>query len=261
MIQALVNGIWKSFDEKDLQPGTNSFTMDSGLYETFRTKNFRPILLQPHLDRLFQSAEKINLKIVYSKTEIEKMIKMVINNFHEKDQRARVIVSKNKVVVYTTALDLDKQIYDGVDTLTISYERNTPDIKTTDYKGCLNAYKKANKKSCFEAILLDRNNYILEGSRSNVFWVTSNSLFTREDNVLPGITRKTIIEHSPIPIHYGKLKIFDINRVDELFLTNSGSGIIPVRKVDSVIINNGSPGPITFKLLELFNLWSKKSFK
>ena len=54
---------------------------------------------------------------MYSKTEIEKMIKMVINNFHEADQRARVIVSKDKVV-YTTALDLDKQIYDGVDTLT-----------------------------------------------------------------------------------------------------------------------------------------------
>ena len=193
MIQALVNGIWKSFDEKDLQPGTNSFKMNSGLYETFRTKNFKPVLLKQHLDRLFQSAEKINLKIMYSKTEIEKMIKMVINNFHEKNQRARVIVSKDILVVYTTALDLNIQIYDGVDTLTVSYERNTPDIKTTDYKGCLNAYKKANKKSCFEAILLDRNNYILEGSRSNVFWVTSNSLFTREDNVLPGITRKTII--------------------------------------------------------------------
>ena len=93
MIQALVNGIWKSFDEKDLQPGTNSFKINSGLYETFRTKNFKPVLLKPHLDRLFQSAEKINLKIMYSKTEIEKMIKMVINNFHEKNQRARVIVS------------------------------------------------------------------------------------------------------------------------------------------------------------------------
>ena len=74
------------------------------------------------------------------------MIKMVINNFHEKDQRARVIVSKDILVVYTTALDLNIQIYDGVDTLTVSYERNTPDIKTTDYKGCLDAYKKQIKK-------------------------------------------------------------------------------------------------------------------
>ena len=89
----------------------------------------------------------------------------------------------------------------------------------------------------------------------------SNSLFTREKNVLPGITRETIIENSPTPILYGKLNIFDISRVDELFLTNSGSGIIPVRKVDSVTINNGFPGPTTFKLLELFSLWSKKSFK
>ena len=261
MIQALVNGIWRTFDEEELQPGTDSFQTNTGLYETFRTKNFKPILLQTHLNRLFQSAEKINLKIIYSRKEIEKMIKVVIHNFHEKDQRARIIVSENKVIVYTTALDLDKQIYDGVDTLTISYERNTPEIKTTDYKGCLSAYKKANQNSCFEAILLDRNNCILEGSRSNIFWVMSNSLFTREKNVLPGITRETIIENSPTPIFYGKLNIFDISRVDELFLTNSGSGIIPVRKVDSVLINNGFPGPTTLKLLELFSLWSKKSFK
>ena len=125
----------------------------------------------------------------------------------------------------------------------------------------LRCIKKANKKSCFEAILLDRNNYILEGSRSNVFWVISNSLFTRKNNVLPRITRRTIIENSPIPILFGKLNIFDINRVDELFLTNSGSGIIPVKKIDSIIINNGLPGPITVKLLELFSFWSKKSFK
>ena len=139
MIQALVNGTWKSFDEDELQPGTDSFKTKTGLYETFRTKNFKPVLLQPHLDRLFQSAKKINLKILYSRKEIERMIMMVIHNFYEEDQRARIIVFKNKVIVYTTALDLDKQIYDGVDTLTISYERDTPDIKTTDYKGCLDA--------------------------------------------------------------------------------------------------------------------------
>ena len=88
MIQALVNGIWRTFDKEELQPGTDSFQTNTGLYETFRTKNFKPILLQTHLNRLFQSAEKINLKIIYSRKEIEKMITMVIHNFHEKDQRA-----------------------------------------------------------------------------------------------------------------------------------------------------------------------------
>ena len=261
MIKALINGNWESFNDDELQPGTDSFGFSSGLYETFRTKNYKPILLEPHLDRLFNSAQRINLKIIYSKQEIKNMINIVINHFHDKNQRARIIVTQNKVIIYSTSLNLDKKIYKGVDTLTISYTRDSPHIKTTDYKGCLNAYEIAKRKNCFEAILLDKKNNILEGSRSNIFWVISNSLFTRKNNVLPGITRKTIIKNSPIPIHFGKLNIFDINRVDELFLTNSGSGIIPVTKINSIIINKGFPGPITFKLLELFSLWSKKSFK
>ncbi len=261
MIQALVNGVWKSFHEDELQPGADSFILNTGLYETFRTKDFKPILLKPHLDRLFQSAKKINLEIIYSRIEIEKMIKIVIHNFHDKNQRARIIVSKDKVVIYTTSLNLDKKIYMGVNTLTIPYARESPQIKTTEYKGCLDAYNVANKKNCFEAILLDKDGFILEGSRSNIFWVISNTLFTRKNNVLPGVTRKTIIKNSPFPFKYNKLNIFDIKGLDELFLTNSGSGIIPVTKIDSTILSKGLPGPITLKLLQLFKYWSSKTQK
>ena len=97
------------FSEDELQPGTGSFKLNTGLYETFRTRDFKPILLKPHLDRLFQSAKKINLEIIYSRLEIEKMIKMVIHNFHDENQRTRVIVSKETVVIYTTSLNLDKK--------------------------------------------------------------------------------------------------------------------------------------------------------
>ena len=82
-----------------------------------------------------------------------------------------------------------------------------------------------------------------------------------ENNAITEIKRKTIIEYFPIRIPHRKLKIFDINRVDKLLYMNSGLGIITVKKVDLVIINKGFPGPITFKPLELFSLWSKKSFK
>ena len=261
MIQALVNGVWKSFSEDELQPGTGSFKLNTGLYETFRTRDFKPILLKPHLDRLFQSAKKINLEIIYSRLEIEKMIKMVIHNFHDENQRTRVIVSKGTVVIYTTSLNLDKKIHKGVNTLTIAYTRESPQIKTTEYKGCLDAYNVANKKNCFEAILLDKDGFVLEGSRSNIFWVISNTLFTRKDKVLPGVTRKTVIRNSPFPVKYDKLNILDIKGVDELFLTNSGSGIIPVTKIDSIILSKGLPGPITLKLLQLLKAWSKKTLK
>jgi len=259
MIKALVNWNWESFDDDELQPGTGSFSFGYGLYETFRTKNYKPIFLNQHLRRLFNSAETINLKITYSCSEIGKMIYTVINGFHEKDQRVRIIAVPEKVIIYTTALNFDEKIYEGISTLTVSTQRDNPKVKTTDYTNCLDAYKIAQNKNCFDAILIDDKNQILEGSRSNIFWIMNNSLFTRKDNVLPGITRQMIIEKSPYPIVYDHLNIFDFKRLDELFLTNSGSGIIPVSKIDSTLIGKACPGSITIKLLKLYDSWVRKT--
>ena len=70
MIKALVNGNWEFFNDDELQPGTDSFRFGSGLYETFRTKKYRPIFLKSHLDRLFSSAKKTNLKIIRQQTKL-----------------------------------------------------------------------------------------------------------------------------------------------------------------------------------------------
>ncbi len=186
------------------------------------------------------------------------MISKVLTQFHIGDQRARIIAAPKKFIIYTKELNLDQKIYDGVATITVSTERSNPTVKTTDYKNCLNAYKLARSRNCFDAILLDKRGQVLEGSRSNIFWVINNSLFTRKDNVLPGITRSTIIQNSPYPINYGMINIVDLRRISELFLTNSGSGIIPVLKVNSITIGKSEPGPMTLRLLKLYDNWSKK---
>ena len=90
-----------------------------------------------------------------------------------------------------------------------------------------------------------------------MFWVKDNTLFTRRSDVLPGVTRQTIISNSPFPVLFEEINLFDLMRSDELFLTNSGSGIIPVIKVNSSQINNGNPGPITRELLKLYDIWLK----
>ncbi len=255
MIQALVNGNWESFSDGELQPGTDSFNFKSGLYETFRTKNHKPIFLKPHLDRLFNSAKEINLNILYSRSEIEKMIADVIKRFPRNNQRARIIVIPEKVIIYTTDLNLDQNIYQGVSTITVSAIRTNPKIKSTSYRTCHDAYNTAHSNGCFDAILLDESDTVLEGSRSNVFWVLDNTLYTRNENILPGITRQTIISKSPFTVHFGYLNQSDFYHLDELFLTNSGSGIIPVLKVNSTLIGNGELGSITSKLLQLYDIW------
>ena len=257
MINALVNGHWKLYDTEQLQPGSDLFDFETGLYETFRTLKHKPIFLKPHLDRLFDSAKQIGLKIFFNREEIEDMIEEVIDQFNEPDQRARILLVPQKLIIYTTALNLDLKIYKGVFTKTVSTLRKNPHIKTTDHKDCLNAYYNAQKNNCFDAILLDGNNIALEGSRSNVFWIRDNSLFTRRLDVLPGVTRQTIISNSPFPVQFEEINLFDLVRSDELFLTNSGSGIIPVIKVNSTQISNGRPGPITRELLKLYDIWLK----
>ena len=257
MIKALVNGHWETYENNELQPGTDLFNFGTGLYETFRTLRHKPVFLKPHLDRLFDSAKKIGLKIFFTRKEIEKMIKEVINQFNEPNQRARILFVPDTIIIYTTALDLDLKIYKGVSTKTVRVLRKDPDIKTTDHKDCLNAYYDAQKNNCFDAILLDGDNIVLEGSRSNIFWIRDNSLFTRKSDVLPGVTRQTIKSNSPFPVQFEEINLFDLVRSDELFLTNSGSGIIPVIKVNSTQISNGRPGPITRELLKLYDIWLK----
>ena len=255
MINALINNQWESVPEKDLQFGSDSFAFGTGLYETFRTLNHKPVFLEPHLDRLFQSAQGIDLTILFSQNEIVEMIARVVQQFDDPTQRARILAVPEKIIIYTSSLNLDPSIYKGVSTITVPALRKLPEIKTTDYTTCLEAYKIAEENDCFEAILLDKNNQVLEGSRSNVFWVQGEKLFTRKGDVLPGVTRQNVILGSPFPLFYGQLNQFDFNQINEIFLTNSGSGIIPVVKVNSIQIGTGKPGPITVELLKVYDGW------
>ena len=255
MIKALINGDWENVPEAHLQLGADTFAYKPGLYETFRTLNHKSVFLEPHLDRLIQSADRIGLTIPFTQVEIFEMVKIVISDFPDPDQRTRILAMPNNLIIYTSALELDNSIYSGIAAITVHANRETPDVKTTNYKVCLKAWRKANDMGCFESILIDGNGVVLEGSRSNVFWGKDGILMTRQKNVLPGITRQTLISRSPFPVSFGLLNQSNFTDVDELFITNSGSGVIPVIKVDSMEIGTGEPGPITKQLLLLYNQW------
>ena len=258
MIKALINNQWESIPKENLQLGTDTFSFSSGLYETFRTLDFKPVFLQPHLDRLFSSANRIGLNIQFTQSDILDMLSKVIHYFHDPNQRVRILAVPNKLIVYTSYLNLDPSIYNGVSVITIEASRTQPEIKTTDYHACLTAWKAAVNAGCFEAILMDGSGILYEGSRSNLFWVKDAKLFTRKEDVLPGTTRQIIINHSSVSIQYNTLNSMDLPNIDEVFLTNSGSGIIPVTSINDKNIGNGSVGIITRQLLSKYNEWMLK---
>jgi len=258
MIKALINNHWESIPKENLQLGTDTFSFSSGLYETFRTLDFRPVFLQAHLDRLFSSANRIGLNIEFTQSDILDMLSKVIHDFQDPNQRVRILAVPNKLIVYTSYLNLDPSIYNGVSAITYKASREHPEIKTTDYHACLTAWKAAVNAGCFEAILMDGSGILYEGSRSNLFWVKDGKLFTRKEDVLPGTTRQIIINHSSVSIQYNTLNSMDLSNIDEVFLTNSGSGIIPVTSINDKNIRNGSVGIITRQLLSKYNEWMVK---
>ena len=83
----------------------------------------------------------------------------------------------------------------------------------------------------------------------------NNVIYTQKNEVLPGITRQILMTRSPIKILFGNLDKKNIHDIDEFFITNSSSGIIPVTKIDKVNIGSGKPGTTTIKLLKEYNKW------
>ncbi len=259
MIEALINGKWEKVPEEQLTFGAETFAYASGLYETLRTLNYHPVFLEPHLDRLLNTARRIGLKITYSRDEIRYMLQEVINSFPDPDQRLRVLAVPHYLIIYTSALGLVPAIYEGVSVKSVQSKRPHPEIKTTDYSSCLKAWEKAQDVGCFEAILVDEKGDIYEGSRSNVFWVAGNNLMTRKTDVLPGVTRQTILSHALFPVTFGRLNQDHLTKVDELFITNSGSGIVPVSRVNGKVLGNGQPGKLTQELMQHYERWVQEN--
>lgn len=123
-----------------------------------------------------------------------------------------------------------------------------------DFCGALfEAYERGAKY----AVLLDQDGNVTEGRGWNLFALFGGRLVSPESGVLEGITRKTVLELSDklnVQGEFGCFTADELRGADEVFLTSTAGGIMPVRKVGDRVIGNGSPGPVTERLTALY--WS-----
>jgi len=232
---------------------SDAFMRGFGVFETLRTHQDKKFFkLDDHLDRLFNSAGKIDLKVKYSKKKIIKMLNKVVKKSNHKTQRIKIIVIKEAVIISSVKTKIDKNIYNGVKTISINRMREIPEIKSLSYISSFISHEEAVKKGYYEAMLIDDKGEVYEGAYSNLFWFEKNILCTREKDILPGITRKAIIELSPYKIKYKKIKLKELIRKKEIFITQSVKGIIPVKSIDNKIIGNGDVGSKTREMMNLY---------
>ncbi len=255
----------------------HGFLYGDGVFEGIRAYNGRVFKLDEHVDRLYDSATAIALKIPLSKEEMKEAILETLRTNDLRDAYIRPIVSRG---VGDLGLDPRKcptpnifiisqewgamygNLYEvGLKAITVAIRRNAPDalspnIKSLNYLNNILAKIEANAKGGDEAIFLDNNGFVSEGSGDNIFIVKNGKVVTPPTiNNLKGITRATAIElltEHGYDIAEDNVGLFDLYTADEVFVTGTAAEAAPITTIDGRAIGDGSVGPITNDMIEAF---------
>lgn len=247
------------------------YQFGDGVYEVIRVYNGKMFTAKEHLNRLQESAEKISIQIPYQPSELEEMLKGLI----EKNGLANGIIymqftrgasPRNHAfphnvaptfVAYTRKVDRPvSSMQEGIKAILIEDIRWLRcDIKSLNLLGNLLAKQKAVEAGCFEAIQ-HRGNIVTEGSSSNVAIVKNGKVITHPANnlILNGITRqkvKQICEQNQIPFEEREFTVEEVLRADEVFLSGTTVEVTPIVEVEKKKISEGTPGEVTKKLQQL----------
>ena len=150
----------------------------------------------------------------------------------------------------------------GLTAVTVTVRRNAPDalspnIKSLNYLNNILGKIEANEKGGDEAIFLDNNGYISEGSGDNIFVIKNGKVVTPPTiNNLRGITRAVAIDllkEMTYPITEANIGLFDLYTADEVFVTGTAAEAAPIVKIDGRRIGNGKLGPVTKKVVAAFS--------
>jgi branched-chain amino acid aminotransferase len=159
------------------------------------------------------------------------------------------------MVMVTPKLELPPRWYtDGAKMITVDVERFLPSAKSTCYLSAVHAVQQARKQKAIEAVYVDRNNRILEGTTTNFFFFKKNRLVTSKRDILPGITRSVIIELAKdfYGVETRDIDSSELYDMEEVFITASNKEVMPIVKVNDLQIGNGRVGEHTRRIMQLF---------
>ncbi len=277
-----MNGKFVDWDNATVHILTHTLHYGLGVFEGIRCyetgKGPAIFRLNEHIDRLFNSARIFLIDIPYSKEEIkDAIVKTVrVNKIKECYIRPLVYIGYGAMGLYPKANPVsvsiavwswgtylgDKGLKNGIKVKTSSFIRNHVNANMARGKVCgyyVNsqlAKKEAISCGYDEALLLDTEGYVSEGSGENIFILRNGVLKTTPlTSILEGVTRDSIIEIA----NYAGIKIIEerftrdeLYIANESFFTGTAAEVTPIRNVDGRVIGNGKPGKITKRLQSIF---------
>jgi len=257
-----VDGEFVSADKAVISVDDLSILRGYGVCDIMRTYNGRPYFLDEHILRLENSSKQVGLSLPWSKTRIKQIILQTLDHNPDIDEaNIRIVITggsspdfftpmgNSRLIVMVTPIKKPPESWylNGVKTITIHQEREVPDAKVISYVQAALALKKAKKQNAVEAIYVNKKNQALEGTTSNLFVFFTDTLVTPDQGVLKGITRKIVLSlgHRFFKVEERALELEELFKADEVFITGTNKGVIPVVQIDDCIIGLGKPGKNT----------------
>lgn len=235
-----------------------------GVFETMRSYKGKVFLIEEHLKRLCYGLRKMNIKLPYSRKKLQEYLKLSLSSNALKDARLRLIVWRGRRNARVSIVSWPyrpaafssyrKGFKATVSKIKQDYSHRNPLIKSIDYLPFLLAYQKAKAEGYDEALLLNRQGFLAEGSRSNLFLVKDGVILTPalRCGCLKGITRQEVYQLSKT-MHLKFKETFirpeDLFNAQEAFLTNSLIEIMPLTRAEDRRIGSGKMGAMTAQLL------------
>lgn len=254
----------KFFIEDGHLDSTKNFNDDNSskekiIYEVMRVIKGKALFLHEHLERMEKSFNLMGKIFSYDYEKIEEYVYKVIEANGKKDGNLKITfnIDKDEMKVFYIkhSYPTDDMYRDGVKTILYHGERKNPNAKVIDSDFRFKVIEKIKKENAFEAILVDKNGFITEGSKSNIFLIKGEKLITSKvEAVLPGVTRGEIIKKckvAGIEFEEMNIKYSEIEKFDAMFISGTSPGILPISQVDNIFMD--VKNELMRKLMNLYN--------
>ncbi len=232
------------------------------VYEVIRLVKGIPVFFNDHFERLSASAKLTGKERLADDHNLRKAISDITRSDRKKEINLKIVYNyndgKNTFLAYyiESVYPSVEQYAKGVKGVLFFAERKEPESKVINHKLRSSVYHKLINEGAYEALLVNENNLITEGSRSNIFFLKEETLVTAPDStVLNGVTRKHILDicsKNRIPVEFYSVNADEISGFDAVFMTGTSPKVLPFCCLGNVVFN--VKHPLINRLRQLYML-------
>ncbi len=278
-IKISVNGELFHRDEAKVSVFDSGFMLGDGVWEGLRVYNGRIAFLADHMARLYEAAKAIDLDIGMTKAELEAALyRTLAANGMTEGVHIRLMITRGRkktpfqdprfsiygptiVIIPEFKVASEATTRRGIRLFTVHVHRGAPDVQDPKLNShsklnCIVAMIQAIKAGADEGLMLDPHGFVSTCNSVNFFIVRKGEVWTSTgDYCMPGITRAKVIQvcrEAGIPVFEKNFSLLETYGADEAFVTGTFGAQTPVTEVHGRVIGAGKPGPVFWRIRELY---------